>query len=735
MTPGKEFKIDKLPFNSNINEMLSEYWYAQELWPIVYLLKETIPRNASAYVGETTDALNRFYQHISHPAKKMLSEACLITSNKFHKSATLDLEASLIKYLAGDGKYQLLNSNVGLANHNYFQKNEVYAAIFRSVWDELRKMGIAQHPLEFIDNSDLFKYSPYKSLSPDQIEALLVVLRSLLDDEYRNVFIEGGAGTGKSILAVFLFKLLNTSMADFSYIDFGAADEEIISLVRELKEKYPNPNMALIIPMASFRKTVQKIFSRVKGLKSNMVIGPADLARQRYDIVLVDESHRLRQRVNLGSYYRVFDQVTAQFGFNKRLNTELDWVLKQSDKTILFYDEDQSIKPSDAPKEAFDRLKDQSRTQTKFLNSQFRVRGGIKYVRFIEQLLSASVPKKQEKFSFKEYDFFLFHDLQALITHIKEKNDQYKLARMVAGYAWPWASRKNPKVFDIHLQGLQLRWNSVNSDWIHSANAINEIGCIHTTQGYDLNYTGLVFGPEIGYDKENQKIIIRKENYHDRNGKNNVKSAEQLKNYILHIYKTLMLRGIKGTYVFICDEALREYFAQYVPGIEDKMLRNIRSRKEMSVRPYVNSVPLYNLQAAAGSFSGLQQVDEHHPDWALVPENVKISNEYFACWVRGESMNRIIPNNSICLFRKYTGGSRNGKIVLVEHNGFLEGEIGSNYTVKEYHSKKLFDADGTWTHEHILLKPLSNDPAFEPIVLKEDELRQLRVVGVFECVL
>ncbi|MDO6432117.1 DUF2075 domain-containing protein [Flavitalea sp. BT771] len=568
MIAGKEFNIDRISFDNDVVKALSEQWYAQEFWPIVYLLSETASKNKYAYVGETTDIVTRFYHHNNHSEKKKLSDAYIITSNKFNKSATLDLEANLIKYLSGDGRYKLLNANLGLANHNYFQKDEVYAAIFRSIWSNLIKLKIAQHPLESIDNSDLFKYSPYKSLSSDQVDALLVILDSLLNDEYRNVFIEGGAGTGKSILAVFLFKLLNTPIEDFSFIDFGPADTEIFSLVTKLKRKYPNPKMALIIPMSSFRKTVQKIFGYVKGLRSDMVIGPADLAHRRYDFVLVDESHRLRQRVNLGAYFGVFDQVSAKLGLNNKVNNELDWVIKQSDKTVLFYDEDQSIKPSDVPIEAFDLLKNKDRTQTRFLDSQFRVRGGIRYVRFIKQLLSARIPKDDENFSFKNYEFFLFHDLQKLITQIKKKNEQYELARMVAGYAWPWISRHNRNAYDIQLQGIKLKWNSVSIDWVHSTNAINEVGCIHTTQGYDLNYTGIIFGPEIAYDKANKEIIIHKDNYHDRNGKNNVKNSDQLKNYILHIYKTLMLRGIRGTYIFVCDEALREYFAQSMVSIK-----------------------------------------------------------------------------------------------------------------------------------------------------------------------
>lgn len=97
-------------------------------------------------------------------------------------------------------------------------------------------------------------------------------------------------------------------------------------------------------------------------------------------------------------------------------------------------------------------------------------------------------------------------------------------------------------------------------------------------------------------------------------------------------------------------------------------------------------------------------------------------------------MNKVIPNGSICLFRKYTGGSRNGKIVLVEHTSLQDPETGSGYTVKEYHSKKNVD-DDQWSHQSISLKPLSNNAGYSDIELGDDELSGLKVVGTFECVL
>ena len=110
--------------------------------------------------------------------------------------------------MAADGQFSLLNSNLGIANHNYYQKHEVYKQIFEKVWDELRAKGVAKHSLPLLNNSDLFKYSPYKSLSLEQEQGVINILRCLTDDDHNVVIAEGGAGTGKTILAIYLFKLL-----------------------------------------------------------------------------------------------------------------------------------------------------------------------------------------------------------------------------------------------------------------------------------------------------------------------------------------------------------------------------------------------------------------------------------------------------------------------------------------------------------------------------------------------
>jgi len=729
----KEHKcnIEHYVFDSLLPNTLSDNYFVNHLWPTVYLLSNDIIKEA--YVGETTDAFKRMQTHLKNVKKNKLTSIHLITSERFNKSAALDIESNLIKYITGDGNYKLQNVNIGLANHNYYQKKEVYWDIFKSIWNKLRSEGLVKHSLKHIDNSDLFKYSPYKTLTREQKKGLYVIMNNLLDDKIENYIIEGGAGTGKTILAVFLFKLINSDNSDFNYKEFGVDESEFTTLIQKVKDKYPNPKMGLVIPMASFRSTLKKVFKNIKGLSAKMVIGPTEVSRNEYDILLVDESHRLRQRVNLGTYFGAFDKACLALNLDKNSCSELDWIVQQSKKTILFYDKNQSIKPSDTNKEDFDKLKAQTSTTISKLNSQFRVKGGNAYIEYVNNLLGNRMPLDSTFFSNKEYEFLLFDSIEELTSQIKLRDNEFGLSRLIAGFSWKWISKKNKELFDININGFELQWNNTSSDWINTNNSVNEVGCIHTTQGYDLNYAGIIFGNEISYDKGKNEIIIKEENYFDKNGKQSIKEPEQLKNYILNIYKTILLRGIKGTYIYVCDKNLREYLSKYIPLASVKETKiEVEYIPHEAVIPFENSIPLYDLKVAAGSFGQVQQIEDIK--WLKLPTKYKYSNELFACKVIGESMNKIIPSNSICLFRKYKGGTRNGLIALVEHSNYNDIDFGSSYTIKEYHSSKV-SKNELWEHKSILLKPLSTDTSYQDLVLENIEEDNLKVIGIFECVL
>jgi superfamily II DNA or RNA helicase/HKD family nuclease/SOS-response transcriptional repressor LexA len=145
-----------------------------------------------------------------------------------------------------------------------------------------------------------------------------------------------------------------------------------------------------------------------------------------------------------------------------------------------------------------------------------------------------------------------------------------------------------------------------------------------------------------------------------------------------------------------------------------------------------NPIPLYDFYAAAGTFSEMQSNNEY----TIIegPKNLNFKKDLFACKIIGESMNRVIPNGSICLFEKYEGGSRNGKIVLVENLDFNDQDYNSAFTVKTYSSEKHI-TENDWLHTSIVLRPNSYDPSFQNIVIDESNAKEMRIVGVFVQIL
>ena len=139
-------------------------------------------------------------------------------------------------------------------------------------------------------------------------------------------------------------------------------------------------------------------------------------------------------------------------------------------------------------------------------------------------------------------------------------------------------------------------------------------------------------------------------------------------------------------------------------------------------------IPLYDFYAAAGSFSEMQSLN----DYTLLEVSEKrfANKEYFACKIIGESMNRVIPNGSICLFKQYTGGSRDGKILLVEYRDIQDDDFNSAFTIKTYSSEKEITEEG-WGHTSIVLRPNSYDESYKNIIINEENALGMRVVGEF----
>lgn len=165
-----------------------------------------------------------------------------------------------------------------------------------------------------------------------------------------------------------------------------------------------------------------------------------------------------------------------------------------------------------------------------------------------------------------------------------------------------------------------------------------------------------------------------------------------------------------------------------------KKLKTEQTTKEIPVHNLLdteeelkNPIPLYDFYAAAGTFSELQS----EKDFSFIegPENSS-NKDYFACKIIGESMNRVIPNGSICLFKPYTGGSRNGKIVLVENMDIQDPDFNSAFTIKTYSSEKIVSED-SWEHTSIILRPNSFDSSYKNIIITDESAEEMRIVGEF----
>ncbi len=719
---------EQYDFNKEALSKIEDNTWVKNQWPLVYFIQNEAER--IAYVGESTNASSRIKNHLANTKKsQVFNKISIIGSDKFNKSATLDIESNLIQYITSEGTYKLQNGNYGLINHNYYQQ-DLYKDLFKEVWNKLIEKKIVTKTLTEIENSELFKYSPYKALNEDQYNSVLDILNALCVKKSSKIFIKGSAGTGKTILATYIIKLLNSDNIDSNIEEYNDDELKEIKYIKEFQKKYPNAKIGLVIAMTSLRESLQNVFKKIPGLKATMVLNPSDTfkIKDKYDLLIVDEAHRLRQYKNI-SWMGAFRKNNQKLGLSDAGN-ELDWIIANSKNQIFFYDSAQSVKPSDINSDRFDSLLNDSDTLKLELTSQMRVKGVNNYINFVDELLNIK-RKEKSTYNSEKYELFVFDSLKDLYSELAKREKLNGLSRLIAGYSWPWLSKENKTAIDIEIEDLKFQWNQTDKDWINTDNAkkLKEIGCIHTTQGYDLNYTGVIFGKEINYNKSKNIIEIDPKLYFDINGKKGISNLEDLKKYIINIYKTIMYRGIKGTFIYACNKELRDYLKEHISVYTKEIPFRILRFEE--VKPYVNSVPLLDISAAAGSFSNLQIHSDF--DWIELPFNISVKEGYFVCKVNGESMNKKIPNGSYCLFSKDQGGSRNGKIVLVESMNICDSEMGSRYTVKEYQSEKHIDENG-WEHQKITLKPFSNS-IFDNIVLAQDDATNLTVIGIFQCVL
>lgn len=481
------------------------------------------------YIGESSHPFTRLEQHLSTSNLKTSDEIMIFRSEQFHKSAIYDIETKLIDYVAAEQKFELRNEKTNQGDHEYFLK-ESYAPVIKEIWDRLREVGVVTSTMKQIENSEVFKFSPFKSLNAEQGRAVEEIIST--KNLSKVTLIKGFPGTGKSIVASTLYK--------------------------ELSQKYNVCLTSGTHPTVNAFKNVFKLHQ--KSLKNNSkILETSKLLRTRDDfkIIIVDEAHRLMKKSGKGH--------GMKFAHIDNGKDELQMLIEKFEHVILLYDNNQIVHDGDIDFDETGNKYGVKVTTSFVLDQQMRSQDGYEYINLMVNLLDG----KNVDFNNTTYEVKVFDKFSEMYGLLKSKSDEYPLTRLLSGYTRNWVSKEHFKnmanaPFDFDIDGIKLHWNSDRKgNWIYSepAKRLEEVAYYHTVQGFDLHFAGVIIGKDLFLDNEgeiqvDEKYVVAS---NQKPPKNDPHYHEKLKKWVLNRYKILLSRASKGTYIYVEDEKLREY--------------------------------------------------------------------------------------------------------------------------------------------------------------------------------
>ena len=564
----------------------------------------------SIYVGETNDIVERTKEHWSaakipaikrkpgnwqyHMLEDVDDKGCQVIPTVyffghklFHKSLTLDIENKLIDFCYA---METAHTHNGRTNaQGYYSGDDNLDDIFSMIWKKLKadnaKLFLSEATIQ---KSAIFKASPNHKLTDDQKLAKQLIIdrttSAILNNQIGQlVFVEGEAGTGKTVLTSSSF--------------YGILENELL--------KSLNLTSYMLINHDEQRAVYQNM-ARKLGYDENIVQNPTkflkecsiyDSLTKSYipdpkkivDLVFVDEAHLLWNQNNM-AYDTKFKE------------PQLDEIIKRARVTVIMFDENQILhKAQIYAMNYMIKKREFAKTQGPNpllgennyieLKNQLRMNCSKETMKWVDDLskmldvndLYLSAKNKDKK----DYEVKIFDNPKALHDAIKNKaaNDETQLSRIIATYDWEYNNRdKCPtsKYWQLDINGWTMPWNeqiyhidlapTLNNrqkkrysllDWAEKDYTINEAGSTFTIQGFDLSYAGVILGPSVRYDKENKKIWFdeSKRAWDNMKGKRTMQdgSVVNVTNVISqHELRVLLTRGTKGLYIYACDKDLRE---------------------------------------------------------------------------------------------------------------------------------------------------------------------------------
>ena len=552
-------------------------------------------------------------------------------------------------------------------------------------------------------------------------DSVLSCAKSGFHDKQKTVVIvRGGPGTGKSVIAINL-------MADL--------------LLKGYNAQYATGSKA-------FTETLRKIIGTRGSVQFNYFNSYNEAEPNIVDVLIADEAHRIR--ISSNSRFTPRD---------KRSNLpQVEELLRASKVTVFLIDDDQVVRPNEIGSVSYIKeaaLQQKCKVFEYELEAQFRCNGSDAFVNWINNTLGIKRTANVIWDQAEEFDFRIFHSPHELEDAIRKKVKDGLTGRMSAGFCWDWSmpnedgTLRNDVVIGDYIRPWDAKPEAKRlapgipkaSLWAHDPNGINQIGCVYTAQGFEFDYIGVIFGDDLTYDFDRQAWHGNPQKSSDSVVK---RSKEKFTELVKNTYRVLLSRGMKGCYVYFMDKDTERFFKsrmearkgavegllKYSDLIKEKegeeILRTIPENSK-----FIEYLPVYSLAAACGKFG--EGTDVNEEGWIKVDHTMKLAKKMFVAKAVGHSMEPLISDGSFCVFRTDIVGSRQGKVVLVQHRNIADVETGGSYSIKKYMSKKKYGKDESWVHKDIILEPLNK--VFQPIILSSEDSEDFKIIAEFVGIL
>lgn len=383
--------------------------------------------------------------------------------------------------------------------------------------------------------------SPYKLLDNQVLiyDRVLSATESALTGQFQAAIIaKGGPGTGKSVIALQLMgKLTKGLQRDARYVTGSGA----------------------------FTKTLKKAMGPRAGVAFEWTNAFVNEPPKSIDVLLVDEAHRIR------------DFSTNRIGqkLNPAGDPQIDEILRAARVSVFFIDDMQGVTPTDSATSAIIRERAQLlgiRTFEYDLDVQFRCGGMDEFLPWVEDILGIRPSGLGPWRNSESFEFRIFDTPEELERAVLDKVQSKYTGRLMAGYCWPWSSKARPDGTledDVRIGSFHRPWNARESStrlargipkgslWAYSPGGENQIGCVYTAQGFEFDYAGVIFGPDLRFDSATGSWVADP----GRSCDNRVKSDKaHFSDLVKRTYRVLLSRGLNGCFVYFVDESTRKHF-------------------------------------------------------------------------------------------------------------------------------------------------------------------------------